>query len=326
MKVSIAMACYNGAAFLKEQLDSFARQTRLPDELVACDDGSGDATVEILRAFAATAPFEVRVERNEANLGFGRNFAKAFSLCTGDVIFPSDQDDAWYPAKVATMLEWLEARPATLAVWHDAEITDEALRPVGVTKLAQIRAAGMDPARSFVHGGCAALRREFLDFALPFPQEFAAHDSWFGELAAYLGGKDLVPQPLILYRIHATNTSRNPLNRAEKVTGADLALGRLCQADAVTRRKEFDVERGKLAALESRFVSRKGGLPARFDQGALARALAAVRSKRGALDRRARLADWPRVLRPWPAMSLLLSGDYRRHFNGYRSFIKDMIG
>jgi GT2 family glycosyltransferase len=38
--LSIAMCTYNGALYLREQLESIAGQTRLPDELVVCDDRS----------------------------------------------------------------------------------------------------------------------------------------------------------------------------------------------------------------------------------------------------------------------------------------------
>lgn len=100
MKISIAMATYNGAKYLQEQLDSFVTQTRQPDELVVCDDGSSDATVEILRHFAAGAPFAVEIHENEVNLSHAKNFEKALSLCGGDVIFFSDQDEVWFPEKV----------------------------------------------------------------------------------------------------------------------------------------------------------------------------------------------------------------------------------
>jgi len=61
LSISIAMCTYNGAAFVRQQLDSFARQTRLPMELIVCDDRSTDATVDIVRAFADSAPFPVQV-------------------------------------------------------------------------------------------------------------------------------------------------------------------------------------------------------------------------------------------------------------------------
>jgi glycosyltransferase involved in cell wall biosynthesis len=98
--ISVALAAYNGARYLQEQLDSLAAQRRLPDELVVVDDASSDGTVGILERFRATAPFEVKVHRNTANLGYSANFEVAISRCTGDIIFMSDQDDVWFPEKI----------------------------------------------------------------------------------------------------------------------------------------------------------------------------------------------------------------------------------
>ena len=59
MKISIAMATYNGSKYIREQLNSFLGQTLLPDELIVTDDCSSDDTEEIVRDFARLAPFEV---------------------------------------------------------------------------------------------------------------------------------------------------------------------------------------------------------------------------------------------------------------------------
>src|SRR5581483_5816839 len=101
MRISIAMATYNGGQFIREQLDSLSRQTFLPCELVVCDDGSTDHTLAIVETFAASAPFAVRIHRNKKRLGFGPNFLKAASLCDGEVIAFSDQDDVWLETKLA---------------------------------------------------------------------------------------------------------------------------------------------------------------------------------------------------------------------------------
>ena len=70
MKISIAMATYNGERFIREQLNSLAAQTRLPDELVVVDDGSVDRTLEILEQFKRKAAFAVRIFRNERQTPF----------------------------------------------------------------------------------------------------------------------------------------------------------------------------------------------------------------------------------------------------------------
>ena len=78
MKISIAMAVYNGVRCIKEQLDSFVAQPRRPDELIICGDGSSDETVEILSAFSNQAPFDVHLQCNPKNLGYAKNLSKHY--------------------------------------------------------------------------------------------------------------------------------------------------------------------------------------------------------------------------------------------------------
>ncbi len=73
-KISIALCTYNGGSFLSEQLESFLKQTLLPDELVIGDDCSNDKTVKIIEDFAKTAPFPIRLKINEKKLGFDQKF------------------------------------------------------------------------------------------------------------------------------------------------------------------------------------------------------------------------------------------------------------
>src|ERR1700751_1590888 len=96
MRVSIALAVYNGERFIAEQLESLANQTRLPDELIVSDDASTDQTVELIREFAARASFPVRLLLNDENVGCTRNFDRALRECNGDIIFLCDHDDVWY--------------------------------------------------------------------------------------------------------------------------------------------------------------------------------------------------------------------------------------
>src|SRR5713101_1538304 len=103
MYLSVAMCTYYGARFLQEQLESIAAQTRLPDELVVCDDRSADGSVEIVRNFAKSAPFPVQLEINETNLGAIKNFEKAIGLCEGETIALADQDDIWKPQKLSRL-------------------------------------------------------------------------------------------------------------------------------------------------------------------------------------------------------------------------------
>ena len=90
MKISIAMASFNGSRYLSEQLESFALQSRMPDELIVTDDCSHDGTADILLAFAAKVPFTTHISVNPHNLGYAQNFGAALTRTTGDLVFLSD--------------------------------------------------------------------------------------------------------------------------------------------------------------------------------------------------------------------------------------------
>lgn len=216
MKISIAMATYNGAQYIQEQLQSFMDQTRQPDELIITDDCSTDQTEAIIREFAKTAPFAVEFHRNEKNLGYCGNFNAALMKTAGDLVFLSDQDDAWFPEKIEHMIGVAERNPNALVVMNDAALTDGELKEVGLTKVGQIRSAGL-PMKAFVMGCCCAIRRELLDFCMPIPEGIKAHDNWIVHFAEAVNGKVVDNCVLQYYRRHETNESQFIANRTTKV-------------------------------------------------------------------------------------------------------------
>src|ERR1022692_2995726 len=100
LSISVAMCTFDGGRFLSAQLESIAAQTRPPDELVVCDDGSSDASGNIIKDFARRAAFPTRLVVNDKHLGSTKNFEQAISLCQGTIVALADQDDVWYPHKL----------------------------------------------------------------------------------------------------------------------------------------------------------------------------------------------------------------------------------
>lgn len=216
MKVSIAMATYNGAQYIGAQLQSFIDQTYQPDEVVITDDCSNDETEVIVQAFAKQAPFKVEFFRNEKNLGYSGNFNAALMKTSGDLVFLSDQDDVWFPEKIEHMLDVAEHHPEALLLMNDAALTDGKLTKVGLTKIGQIRSGGMSM-KSFVMGCCCAIRRELLNICLPIPAGFKGHDNWIVDIADVLDAKQVEEKVLQLYRRHELNESNIISNRTTKV-------------------------------------------------------------------------------------------------------------
>lgn len=223
MKISIAMATYNGEKYIEEQLQSFVDQTLQPDEVIVTDDNSTDNTVEIIREFAKKAPFKIEVSINEKNLGYAGNFSAALMKTTGDLVFLSDQDDVWFAEKISHMVHLATSKPKYLIYMNDAELTDGKLNSVNLTKCGQIKSAGLND-NSFVMGCCCAVRRELLDFTLPIPQKFKAHDNWLVEIADGLEKKYIDLKVLQYYRRHENNESQFIANRLTPVNKMDRYL------------------------------------------------------------------------------------------------------
>lgn len=226
--ISIALATYNGAAYLEEQLESLAGQHLLPVELVVADDQSTDATVAILHDFAATAPFPVHVHVNAERLGYRRNFRRAARLCRGELISFCDQDDIWLPAKLATVAIPF-ADPAVTMVYHNVRLMDREgalmgrLYDAGVEQ-AKLRQSPLPP-QHFSFGLTQTFRAVLRDHddlwnnsVDHLQEEILAHDQWYIFLALALGTVRYLDEDLILYRQHGGNAYgsegvRTPLQR-----------------------------------------------------------------------------------------------------------------
>lgn len=216
LTISIAMCTYNGERFLQEQLDSFLRQTRLPDELVVCDDGSRDRTGDILEAFAQKAPFTVRIYKNPQNLGWRKNFEKASCLCQGDIIVFSDQDDVWLPPRLGKIEQVFKDHPKIGFLFDNAAVTDEHLNPLGYsvweatgfTSSMQEKICGGDAIKILfkgleIYGITLAFRGDLRYYIYPFP-DLWAHDDWIPLVLSMLSECIVVPEQLSLYRQHAS--------------------------------------------------------------------------------------------------------------------------
>lgn len=130
MLCSIALTTYNGEQFVLTQLESLSNQTIKDIEIVVCDDGSSDATCEILKQYAIKEP-RMRFYRNDINLGFKKNFEKVIGLCHGDYIALCDQDDIWLPNHIELLLQHMDEKAQI--VCGNSLLIDENDRETGKT-------------------------------------------------------------------------------------------------------------------------------------------------------------------------------------------------
>lgn len=213
-RISVALCTYNGERFLPQQLASIQQQTRLPDEVVVCDDQSTDRTVEMVRAFAGSVSFPVRIFVNERNLGSAANFARAIGLCEGNLIALSDQDDIWYPIRLERSEQEFTAHPEAGLVFSDGDVIDDRDQLVGTRLWSYFGFAGEVRERllagdyavvvknRFVTGATVMFRSELRQGCLPIGTGWI-HDEWIVAITAAVAELRPIELPLIRYRKHA---------------------------------------------------------------------------------------------------------------------------
>ena len=205
--ISIAMATYNGEKYLCDQLASFVHQTRLPDELVICDDNSNDSTVDIIEEFCKTAPFPVRFYKNSTNIGYTQNFEKLIKKTAGDYIFLSDQDDVWFTDKIHSVLNIFEDHPDILLVVNDQNFVNSKLEMSGVSNLNRLKNFGFS--KNLLRSGCCTtFRKELKTIVLPIESNVIGYDIWIHEFAEAMNKKYVHPKILQNHRRHNKNASQ----------------------------------------------------------------------------------------------------------------------
>ncbi len=195
------MATYNGAKYIKEQLQSVLSQLSADDEVIISDDGSADTTIAIIQSFQDK---RIRLFRSHFRSPI-HNFNFVLSQAIGEYVFLCDQDDIWLSGRVSTALQWLQHYDVVVC---DAEVVNENGKPLHPSMYALIQ-SGPGVLKNFVrntyYGCCLSVRRKVLQIALPFPKQIPMHDIWLGFVGGLFFTVYFCPQPLVQYRRHSGN-------------------------------------------------------------------------------------------------------------------------
>ena len=317
--ISVALCTYNGARYLREQLESIRKQTRLPDELVVCDDGSQDETVDILREFAAGSGIKTRIHLNTVNLGFTYNFEQALGLCRGDLVFMADQDDIWFPGKVEEVSRLFLDFPKIIGATHDGRLVDEHGKWFGTSKLQQIvRGYGKD--NGTVTGALSCIRRSGLDIILPFPSGVNGHDTWITYVFSWFPDRWLFSYICLQdIRRHSSNTSQWVGNSFKPIGKLDVIWEQIQTQNATSYNDRLAMNIHLTAKLQDCAVEFSV-----FESDKVSDCHSRLLRERNAIQRRQAIVDHPRKLIRWIlALRLLSAGGYG-YFNGLRSFVRDL--
>lgn len=219
--VSICMACYNGEAYIKEQIDSILPQLVEGDELIIIDDGSKDETAAVVQSVKDT---RIRYLKNTSNMGVNKSFENAIKYAKHEYVFMADQDDIWPRGRLESMLNTLKqgnllVSGNSLAIDAKGGVYDY---DIGKLYEADSKAYLKNIIRIFTgkayYYGCAmAFQKKLCEVVMPFPDYVESHDLWIAMAANMLKSNAHLEDIILKRRIHGKNASVLQRKLSEKL-------------------------------------------------------------------------------------------------------------
>ena len=224
----IMLATYNGAKYLKQQLESISNQSFQNWQLIISDDGSADETLDIIEEYRKYESRLIDVVHNQGDHGAFANFFHVMRYVkqqstSYSYFFFCDQDDIWLSDKMTTEISRLKKlsvnnQEATM-VYSDMRLMDGEghdlnLRLSETTDLTLPNILDLFFSNKFVWGTSMAFNAALWDL-IKIPDVMPAyvwHDHYVARYAAIFGKIDYIDKPLVRYRRHGKNVSALPRN------------------------------------------------------------------------------------------------------------------
>ncbi len=221
-RVSVVAYVYDYADWVGAMLRSVLGQSHRDFELFFLDDGSTDATPDVVARFAADPRLRYERQDNRGRDRLHETFNRCLEATTGELVAIVNGDDIWAPHKLARQVALLDARPDIDVCIHDAVFIDGEGRerpgsfdpglPAHVLETGRLGPWMFE--RNPVPNPAVVFRRSLLD-RIGLQEYGWPHDYQFWMKAAVAGAGFLfLPEKLIRYRVHegshSTSAERLP--------------------------------------------------------------------------------------------------------------------
>jgi glycosyltransferase involved in cell wall biosynthesis len=221
VKVSVLMAVYNGEEFIEEAIDSVLSQTYKNIELIICNDGSTDRTVEILERYSLN--FGTIECLSSEHKGKVNAFNMAYSASKGDVVCFLAHDDVLLPDSIEKRVSSIQR--GYEAVYHNGFLCDENLvKGREIFKNAKTLSWNKNRKHvcrsNLIPGGLIMVQKDLAEKIFPIPITLEFEDWWICFNSLYLTNEIFyIPEPLFLYRLHKNNACFTGLDNAKYDSG-----------------------------------------------------------------------------------------------------------
>lgn len=214
--VSVLVANYNYARYVGEAIESVLSQTYQNFEVIVCDDGSTDNSLEVIERYAQRDT-RVRLIARE-NGGVATALNAAYAASKGEVVCLLDSDDTFLPEKFAEVVRAFHKFSRAGVCHHQLQKVDEtvgrALSPYPVVfaegwmAVDALRGGGLAkslPIRHFPSTSGLCWRREVLDVLFPLPPVFLSLDAYLFQASQFITEVCAVRRALGIYRFHGAD-------------------------------------------------------------------------------------------------------------------------
>lgn len=206
-KITILMATYNGAKYLKEQLDSIINQSYSDFVLYISDDGSSDRTLDIIKEYIERDD-RIKLELS-SHKGACQNFAQMIrNHKDAEYIMLCDQDDVWDRHKVEKSLTVIQQsdNDKPILLYCDKVYVDERLQPLEIIIRKYSDTFKSLLCQCHIYGCTVMINKQLIDL-VDIPSYASMHDHWIALVAACEGKIIHLEESLILYRQHTANVT-----------------------------------------------------------------------------------------------------------------------
>ncbi len=215
--VAVLLAVYNGEKYLKEQIDSLLDQTVSDIKIIIRNDGSHDASAQIIDNYCLQYPKKVFCLKGEPTGSAAQNFATLLKECDdAEYIMFCDQDDIWLPDKCEKTLAAMKQaegdnKAIPVLVHTDLKVVDVSLNVINPSffdfqKLIQsdIKLPKL-LVQNYVTGCTVMINRALRQRCGNIPKGCIMHDWWLALVAVLFGRLICLNEPTMLYRQHSDN-------------------------------------------------------------------------------------------------------------------------
>jgi glycosyltransferase involved in cell wall biosynthesis len=216
--VDILLATYNGEKYLREQLDSLLAQTYQDFRIVIRDDGSTDATMDIIKEYLIRHGEKIVLIRDDRKCGSpAKNFMELMKHTRADYIMFCDQDDVWLPDKVQKMLVRMQAEEKSSAdgaepilLFTDYYVVDADLKVMDVPEdslqiAKHFHSFNRLLVQNYITGCTCMINKTACLLAGEYDERILMHDWWVALYVSAMGHIVHFPEKLMYYRQHGGN-------------------------------------------------------------------------------------------------------------------------